>query len=91
MKQVCKYCKRDTAKAGGATIDHIIPKSMFGTNKKDNLTIACYECNQFKAGMSLREWLHEITILMKYKATPLPFNYTICILGQIKRTLKHLI
>jgi len=32
-----------------ATIDHVIPRSLGGTNKEDNLQLLCKECNEEKA------------------------------------------
>ncbi len=53
----CFYCKcqvakvRDANKIKGmkkATIDHRIPKSRGGSNKKENLVVACQGCNKRK-------------------------------------------
>lgn len=59
----CVYC--------GATnvpleIDHVIPKSRGGTDRIDNLVIACHECNQKKGNKTAEEFGHpEIQQLVK--------------------------
>lgn len=51
----CVYCNKDTfphlenGHEAKTTIDHIIPISKGGSNRKENITIACYECNFNKA------------------------------------------
>lgn len=41
----CYYCNE---KIFRITIDHFIPKVLGGTNRRDNLVPACYECNHAK-------------------------------------------
>lgn len=41
----CSFC----GKKNNLTIDHIIPKSKGGTNKKENLQALCAPCNYKKA------------------------------------------
>lgn len=43
----CAYCGR-SAPAVELVVDHIIPKSHGGTDRYDNLTAACFECNAGK-------------------------------------------
>ena len=62
----CAYC--------GATniplqIEHIQPKSKGGTNRFNNLTLACHHCNQTKGNRSVEEFLaSEPEILKKIKS-----------------------
>lgn len=50
----CAYCqKQDVA----LQIDHIDPKSKGGSNRVENLTLACERCNQKKGNQSLEEFL----------------------------------
>ena len=59
----CFVCKRRINHFSDATLEHIIPKSKGGTNKKLNLTLSHSFCNQLKDNLILKdEWekkLHE--------------------------------
>lgn len=51
----CFYCSRQVFREAPeiainkATVDHIIPLCLGGTNEIDNLVSSCRECNQIKA------------------------------------------
>ncbi len=46
---VCEYCKTSSRLTGTPlVIEHIIPKSLGGTDKGENLAASCYRCNEFK-------------------------------------------
>ena len=51
----CVYCL-NPVEFGNDSLDHIIPLSRDGTNKKENLTIACCKCNCSKGTKLLTEW-----------------------------------
>ena len=52
-KHECQYCgSTDRTKL---TIDHIVPVSKGGQNTWDNLTTACFRCNNRKGDKSLEE------------------------------------
>jgi 5-methylcytosine-specific restriction endonuclease McrA len=51
--RTCAYCG---TKNVPLEIEHIIPKSRGGTNKIDNLTIACHSCNQRKGNKTAEEF-----------------------------------
>ena len=48
----CQYCG---TKSGPMTVDHIIPKTMGGTDTWENLICACVKCNTRKGNHSLSE------------------------------------
>lgn len=47
----CAYCLRPFSAALIATMDHVRPKSKGGTNRMDNLVLACSPCNQLKGDL----------------------------------------
>lgn len=49
----CCYCGKENIPL---EIEHIIPKSRGGTNRIDNLCLACHECNQKKGDMTAEEF-----------------------------------
>ncbi len=49
----CAYCGKTDVPL---EIEHIIPKSRGGTNRVDNLTIACHDCNQKKNNLTAEEF-----------------------------------
>jgi len=49
----CIYCGKEHV---ALEIEHIIPKSRGGSNRIDNLGIACHECNQRKDNMTAEEF-----------------------------------
>ena len=53
FKHKCYYCGK---KGVPLDIDHIIPRGKDGTNRIDNLTIACTTCNQEKGSLHPNEW-----------------------------------
>lgn len=66
FNRICVYCG---AKDVPLEIEHIIPKSKGGTNRTDNLTLACQPCNQKKGNLSLDEFLvKKPEILKKVKS-----------------------
>lgn len=48
----CYYCGNENPD----TIDHIFPKSLGGTNRQDNLVLACKSCNCSKGQMTVEEY-----------------------------------
>ena len=54
----CHYC-RNLFGYYSITADHKIPKSKGGTDHKDNLLPACYECNTNKADKYYSQFIQE--------------------------------
>lgn len=52
----CAYC---SAEGTRLEIDHIIAKSLGGTDRVSNLTICCRDCNSKKSNASLQEFLKD--------------------------------
>ncbi|WP_297389526.1 RNA-guided endonuclease IscB [Acidiferrobacter sp.] len=50
----CAYCD---AEHTALTIDHIHPKSLGGSDRVSNLTLACFPCNQKKSNQDVRVFL----------------------------------
>lgn len=45
----CEYCKTSSRLTGIPLImEHILPRSLGGTDERNNLAAACYRCNEFK-------------------------------------------
>lgn len=52
----CCYCNRPFREGLEGTKEHIIPKSKGGTNKLKNLKPCCFECNQLKSNLDLKQF-----------------------------------
>lgn len=53
----CVYCgKRDKK---NCTIDHVVPQSKGGIDSFENCVTACFECNQEKDDLTIKEWGRE--------------------------------
>jgi 5-methylcytosine-specific restriction endonuclease McrA len=52
----CTYCGSPATRGNDLTIDHIVPLTRGGTNRRENKTVACRRCNSRK-----RDALIEIT------------------------------
>jgi hypothetical protein len=45
----CAYCKAPSLITGAPLImEHTLPRSLGGTDDRENLVAACYRCNEFK-------------------------------------------
>jgi hypothetical protein len=80
----CSYCGAENVPL---QIEHIIPKSKGGTDRIDNLAIACVKCNQEKSNMMPKEYIEYLSKQKgeKAKAKIVAFKKSI---NGAKQTLK---
>ena len=53
----CFYCGKSVSKF---EVEHMIPKTRGGSNRIDNLTLSCHECNQKKDTLTAEEFIKQI-------------------------------
>ena len=53
--RVCVYCGRRDAER--YELDHIVPRSLHGSDRVSNLAVSCHECNVRKGNVSVAEFL----------------------------------
>lgn len=56
----CFYCGDDLN--GMYEIEHFIPKSLFGSGTRKNLTVSCKKCNRIKSDYSIEKFKKRIKI-----------------------------
>ena len=56
----CFYCEREFRYNSRTTLDHVIPRSRGGTDRRDNLRLCCPRCNSHKADLTPAEWLKQL-------------------------------
>ena len=62
----CAYCDRVD---GRMEADHVVPRSRNGTNRIDNLVLACYDCNSRKGNTSIEQFLgNDVTRIARVKS-----------------------
>lgn len=55
-KRKCFYCGKTTP---GFEVEHMIPKAKGGSNRIDNLTLSCHECNEKKGTLTAEEFIKQ--------------------------------
>ena len=55
----CFYCGKPLDIAT-RTIDHVIPRSRGGSNRKENLVPACRPCNEAKGALTIKEYREQV-------------------------------
>lgn len=63
----CFYCGKTVS---GFEVEHMLPKSRGGSNRIDNLTLSCHDCNQKKDTLTAEEFIQQ-TLPAKQAATKL--------------------
>jgi 5-methylcytosine-specific restriction endonuclease McrA len=61
-RNVCLYCGREFIDAS-LTRDHVVAKSLGGTDRWDNVVTACKRCNHYKGNRLLHECGMELLAL----------------------------
>lgn len=51
----CAYCRKPLT-LGQAKVDHVLPKSRGGSNRRENLALCCKTCNLLKGARTVEEW-----------------------------------
>ena len=63
----CFYCGKTVS---GFEVEHMLPKSRGGSNRIDNLTLSCHDCNEKKGTLTAEEFIKQ-TLPAKKAATKL--------------------
>lgn len=58
--RICYICKNKIPENEHATIDHVNPKSKFGTDDRENLHCCCKRCNDDKGNLTYNEYIKHI-------------------------------
>ena len=58
--RVCYICGEIIPEDEDPTLDHIVPKSRFGPDMKENCAICCHSCNKEKGGLDIREFVQKL-------------------------------
>lgn len=66
----CVYCQKSAVGAKAVKdirleLDHVVPKSKGGSDRVNNLVLACHCCNQNKGNQSLQEFLKRKPAILK--------------------------
>jgi 5-methylcytosine-specific restriction endonuclease McrA len=84
---LCYYC--DKSLVGVKTdIEHVIPRSKGGTNKKNNLVLACWRCNKQKGSNELAR-PEKKALKQKHNSKRQIRNDELAILAEIRSHLKE--
>lgn len=65
----CNYCNIPLNHEN-ATLDHVLPRSKGGSNKQDNIVLACKKCNSKKSDMSAEKFLKKLKNNQVKKSKP---------------------
>ena len=63
----CFYCGKAVS---GFEVEHMLPKSTGGSNRIDNLTLSCHDCNETKGTLTAEEFIQQ-TLSAKKAASKL--------------------
>ena len=60
----CPYCGVKFNTIEDITLDHVVPKSLGGSDSNKNLLLSCQECNQRKGNMLLTQFIRGYDIVV---------------------------
>jgi 5-methylcytosine-specific restriction endonuclease McrA len=60
----CPYCGVKFETIEDITLDHVVPKSLGGSNSNKNLLLSCQECNGKKGNMLLTQFIRGYDIVV---------------------------
>lgn len=63
----CCYCGGVFSEKIRKSIDHIVPFSLGGLHKNENMLICCLDCNYAKRNLLLSDWLNLCSLIVKTK------------------------
>ena len=63
-------------------IEHVIPKSIGGSNKQNNVVPACHNCNYSKRSNNFKEWYHKQTFYSKERELKILQHINCCKEGE---------
>ena len=63
----CFYCDKEVS---AFEVEHMIPKARNGSNRIDNLTLACHDCNQKKGTLTAEEFIEQALSPQKLRQLP---------------------
>ena len=61
----CFYCGKTVS---GFEVEHMLPKSKGGSNRIDNLTLSCHDCNEKKGTLTAEEFIRQTLPAAKVNA-----------------------
>lgn len=61
----CVYCGHRDPDGTTLTLDHVVPRSIGGSNRVHNLVLCCARCNQSKGDLELHTWAPDRSFLVK--------------------------
>lgn len=90
--KVCRYCGRQFEENHlDKTKDHIVALSRGGFDVKENRMPCCFDCNQWKADKSLKDWLEEIHNIVKKRkdSRKYPLKLLENMVGRIRSVIRY--
>ena len=63
----CFYCDKEVS---AFEVEHMIPKARNGSNRIDNLTLSCHDCNQKKGTLTAEEFITQTLSAQKLRQLP---------------------